>query len=292
VCRLFGMSGGRAPVAATFWLLAAPDSIERQSHREPDGTGLGVFDADGRSHVHRSARPAFRDEEFGREARTVRSRTFVSHIRFASTGAVELRNTHPFEQDGRLLAHNGVLEDLDRLNAELGDMLALVRGGTDSERFFALVTREIRRAGGDVGAGLATAARWAADNLALFALNVVLTTPDGLWALRYPDTHRLLVLDRRPGGHRARQAFHGRSSGARFEAHSDELAERPAVVVASEPLDDDPGWRDLEPGELLHVGPELALTSTIALADPPRHRLTLDDLRPSAAASQTAHLKG
>jgi predicted glutamine amidotransferase len=66
----------------------------------------------------------------------------VSHIRFASTGAVELRNTHPFEQDGRLLAHNGVLEDLDRLDAELGDDVALVRGDTDSERFFALVTRE------------------------------------------------------------------------------------------------------------------------------------------------------
>ena len=117
MCRLFGMSGGDEPVAATFWLLRAPDSLERQSHREPDGTGLGVFDDDGRAHVHRSARPAFRDEAFRREARTARSRTFIAHIRFASTGAVERRNTHPFEQDGRLLAHNGVIEDLDRLDA-------------------------------------------------------------------------------------------------------------------------------------------------------------------------------
>lgn len=292
MCRLFGMSGGRKPVAARFWLLAAPDSIERQSHREPDGTGLGVFDPAGRAHVHRSARPAFRDPEFRREALTVRSRTFVSHLRFASTGAVELRNTHPFEQDGRLLAHNGVLEDLDRLDAELGGDMALVRGDTDSERFFALVTRETRRAGGDPGAGLTAAARWAADNLALYALNVVLTTPDGLWALRYPDTHRLLVLERSPGGHRGREPFRGRGPVARFAAHCDELAHRPAVVVASEPLDDDPGWRDLAPGELLHAGPDLAVTSTIALREPPRHALTLEDLQPSAAASQTAHPKG
>jgi predicted glutamine amidotransferase len=291
VCRLFGLSGGREPVSATFWLLAAPDSLERQSHREPDGTGLGVFDAAGEPHVHRSARPAFRDEAFEREARAVHSRTFVAHIRFASTGAVELCNTHPFEQDGRLLAHNGVLEDLDRLDTELGDALELVRGDTDSERFFALVTREIRRAGGDPGAGLVTAARWAADNLALYALNIVLTTPEGLWALRYPDTHRLLVLERPPGGDRGRDPFHGRGAATSFEAHSEPLARRPAVVVASEPLDDDPGWRDLEPGELLHVGPDLTVKSTLALPEPPRHRLTLDDLRPSAAASQTAPMK-
>ena len=47
MCRLFGMTGGGEPVAASFWLLEAPDSLSVQSRREPDGTGLGVFDADG-----------------------------------------------------------------------------------------------------------------------------------------------------------------------------------------------------------------------------------------------------
>ncbi len=44
VCRLFGMSAGARRARATFWLLGAPDSLEAQSHREPDGTGLGWFD--------------------------------------------------------------------------------------------------------------------------------------------------------------------------------------------------------------------------------------------------------
>jgi predicted glutamine amidotransferase len=48
MCRLFGMSGGSRAVKATFWLLDAPDSLSEQSRREPDGTGLGSFDADGR----------------------------------------------------------------------------------------------------------------------------------------------------------------------------------------------------------------------------------------------------
>jgi hypothetical protein len=33
------------------------------------------------------------------------------------------------------------------------------------------------------------------------------------------------------------------------------------------------------------------VTSVVALPEPPRHPLALDDLRPSAAASQTAHLE-
>ncbi len=42
------MSGGADPVQATFWLLQAPDSLAQQSRREPDGTGLGTFDPNGR----------------------------------------------------------------------------------------------------------------------------------------------------------------------------------------------------------------------------------------------------
>jgi predicted glutamine amidotransferase len=101
------MSAGNEPARATFWLLDAPDSLSVQSHREPDGTGLGWFDAQGAPHVSKQAHAAYSDRSFAREAREVSSTTFVAHIRFASTGALELRNTHPFKQNGRLFAHNG-----------------------------------------------------------------------------------------------------------------------------------------------------------------------------------------
>ena len=156
MCRLFAMSGGREPVHATFWLLEAPDSLSDQSHREADGTGLGYYDADGRPVVSKQALAAFKDRDFAREAKEVVSRTFVAHVRYASTGGLSERNTHPFEQDGRLFAHNGVVEGLDRLEAELGDDMSLVSGDTDSERLFALVTRETRRTG-DVGEGITAA---------------------------------------------------------------------------------------------------------------------------------------
>jgi glutamine amidotransferase len=51
-------------------------------------------------------------------------------------------------------------------------------------------------------------------------------------------------------------------------------------------MDEDPGWRALGSGELVHVAPTLKLGSTIALDRPPAHQLTLDDLEPHAAAAQ------
>ena len=51
MCRLFGLHAGRAPVSATFWLLDAPDSLAAQTHRNPDGAGIGVFAPDGSPHI-------------------------------------------------------------------------------------------------------------------------------------------------------------------------------------------------------------------------------------------------
>ncbi len=292
MCRLFGMSGGSEPVTAMFWLLQAPDSLSQQSRREPDGTGLGAFDAGGRPVVSKQPLAAFEDREFAQEAKSVSARTFVAHVRYASTGGLTPQNTHPFLQDGRLLAHNGVIGGLPALERELGDDLRLVGGQTDSERFFALITREIRRAGGDVAGGISTAARWVAAHLPVFALNFVLITPTDLWALRYPDTHDLFVLERDPGG-AAGGAAGGASAGGlrhasatRIRVSSDELARRPAVVVATERMDDDPGWRALRSGELLHVNGDLRVTTERALDAPPAHRLSLSDLGGRAAASQ------
>jgi predicted glutamine amidotransferase len=286
MCRLFGMTAGAHRTDAAFWLLEAPDSLSVQSRREPDGTGLGWFDERDRPQVEKAPIAAYEDRAFAEAARERRSRTFVAHVRYASTGALELRNTHPFEQEGRLFAHNGVIGDLPRLERELGDARGLVQGDTDSERFFALITRETAAAGGDVGAGIASAARWIAGALPVYALNLVLTTPDGLWALRYPETHELHVLERPAGGPRGDRHLEHASAAGTIRVRSAELASHPAVVVASERMDEDPGWRALRPGELLHAGPDLQVHSAVVLDGPPRHVLTLEDLDPRAAASQ------
>jgi predicted glutamine amidotransferase len=276
MCRLFGMSAGDEPARASFWLLDAPDSLAEQSHREPDGTGLGWFDGGGDPHISKQPIAAYGDKRFGRQAREVSSRTFVAHVRFASTGELTLHNTHPFEQQGRLFAHNGVIEDLPKLEAHLGEDMRLVKGETDSERLFALITREIDAHQGDVGAGIAAACSWVAESLPLLAINLVLTSADGLWALRYPQTHDLYVLERAAG----EPLEHASSLGSRVR--SQEGLARPLVVVASERMDSDPGWRMLDVGELVHIDGSLNVSSSRVIDSPPAHLLTLADLSSKA----------
>lgn len=286
MCRLFGMVTGARPARATFWLLDAPDSLTEQSHAQPDGTGLGWFDDDGIPWVDKAAIAAFEDTAFALEARELYAANFLAHIRFASTGGLRPENTHPFVQDGRMLAHNGVIEGLDRLEAELGEYRSRVGGDTDSERFFALVTKQIDAHDGDVGAGLTAAARWVAAELPLYSLNVIVASGDEQWALRYPETNPLYILERGAGGPGGSDELEHASATGRIHVRCGDLAQAPAVIFATEPMDNDPGWRNLEPGELVHVDETLRVSSQMVVDGPPRHRLRLGDLHRQAAESQ------
>lgn len=288
MCRLFGLHAGASPLSATFWLLDAPDSLAAQSHRNPDGAGIGVFGPDGALHVDKQPIAAWADTAFATEARTLTGTSFVAHVRHASTGALTVANTHPFAQDGRLFAHNGVVQGLARLDARLAERGAsgLVHGQTDSERVFALITADIADHRGDVRAGLTAAIGWVAANLPVYAVNLVLATASDLWALRYPATNELWLLPRPPGGSAGHHGLEGRTD--RIHARSSDLADRAGVVVASEPMDDDPAWHPIDSGELVHVGPDLTVEVSLPFPEPPAHPLTLADLQPREAASQTA----
>jgi predicted glutamine amidotransferase len=282
MCRLFGLHAGHSPVSATFWLLDAPDSLAEQSHRNPDGAGIGVFDPPHGPSMEKQPLAAWQDPEFARAARTLKGTTFLAHVRYASTGLRTVDNTHPFLQDGRLFAHNGVIEGLPELDQRLTELAAsdLVRGDTDSERVFALITAETRRHNGDILQGITAALTWIAEHLPVYSLNFVLTTGTELYALRYPDTNELYVLERDAAGR------HLDAKSTRIRAHSTDLAEAASVLIASEPMDDHPGWRLLAPGELIRVDAALAVTSSSPLPEAPRHQMSLADLNPTAAGSQ------
>jgi predicted glutamine amidotransferase len=283
MCRLFGLHAGTSVVTATFWLLDAPDNLSEQSRRNPDGSGLGVFDAEGKPHVHKDPIAAWQDAEFATEAHDLTGTTFIAHVRYATTGSHETVNTHPFLQDGRIFAHNGVVEGLDILDQRLDEVgtADLVLGQTDSERVFALITASIRAHGGDVTAGLVDAMTWLAANVPIYAVNFLLSTATDLWALRYPESHQLYVSDRRKLP--AQPRFHLRSN--RIRADSQNLQQRPSVVFATEPMDDAARWQLLEPGELVHVDAGLNISRDLVLPDPPRHLLRAEELSPEAQAS-------
>jgi predicted glutamine amidotransferase len=284
MCRLFGLHADKRVVTATFWLLDAPDNLAEQSRQNPDGTGLGVFEADGKPVLYKQPMAAWQDREFATEAHELSSTTFIAHIRYSSGAALELRNTHPFLQDDRIFAHNGVVNGLDAVDARLRELgvAELVQGETDSERIFALITACIRRHDGDVSAGIVDAVGWLAQTVPIFAVNMLLSTATDMWALRYPETHELYLLDRRDVDDRRL-----RMRSDRISAHSEHLTSDASVLFASEPMDDD-DWQLLAPGELVHVSADLQIDRRITFPDPPKHQLRHEDLTAQAAASQHA----
>jgi glutamine amidotransferase len=72
-----------------------------------------------------------------------------------------------------------------------------------------------------------------------------------------------------------------------MRVRSTDLASCDSVVLATERMDEHPGWRLLEPGELLRVPRTLRCSSIVPLTGEPVHRLTITQLDSRAAASQT-----
>src|ERR1039457_1036884 len=256
MCRLFGLTAGEQPVGATFWLLNAPDSLEVQSHRNADGSGIGFFDAAGNPVLDKRPEPADGDPDFLQEAKQATTATFVAHVRLATAGGRTAANTHPFAMHGRIMAHNGGFGDIGRLDEQLGSYRELVLGDTDSERYFALITQQIDARGGDVAAGMTAAARRIGSPPPVSSLNAIVAAPGELWALRFPG-------------------LHVRSSTS--SVHAPALQEFPTVVVVSEELDGEQGWRMLAEGELIHVRPDLTVSAAVVIPDPPAHLVPLGD---------------
>lgn len=275
MCRLFALHAGERDVAADFWLLDAPTSIARQSERNAHGYGMAALTAGRGMILIRNPVQASEDPAYRHVARRLDASEMLVHLRYASIGVVSLVNTHPFSQDGRFFAHNGVLGDLDRIESRLGPNRAMVMGDTDSERLFALITLAIRETGGDVRAGITAAVREMVAEYELYSLNFVLGEIGHIWAFRYPEHNPLHLHRRRQGGPSGVAPLDEADSAGTLRLHSDDGALAPLVVIASERISDEPGWEEIQPGELVHVGPDLAVDRETIVSGPPAHRMTL-----------------
>src|SRR5262245_39682583 len=252
MCRFLGITTGGPRVEARFWLLDAADSLSAQSHRMPDGAGIGWFSRGDEPVRDRAPLAAHDNTDFDVLARNVVSHTFVAHVRYSSGSRLGVHNTHPFDIRDRLFAHNGMIDGLDQIDSWLSPVdRAPIEGETDSERVFAYISAEIARIG-DTTSGLISAIRRIGEELPVYALNIILAEPRKLWALRYPDTNELWVLNPELGGFAGSRQLAPVAEPGRLELPGTQ-GSTPAYVVASERMDDDPDWRLLAPGELLII---------------------------------------
>jgi len=152
MCRMLGLAAAE-PVSAYDLLCEAPRSLRTLSREHADGWGVAHHDGDDWA-VDRSTACAAASDEYVDFARRA-ARLLIAHVRKATVGCTTLANTHPFERDGLVFAHNGtVTVDLEISKARR----AQITGETDSERLFAFVLTHVDAAG-DVERGVAAAVR-------------------------------------------------------------------------------------------------------------------------------------
>jgi glutamine amidotransferase len=223
VCQLLGICANR-PVDVEF-------SFREWRHRgdrNPHGYGFAHWE-DGQPKVVKAAsnlyasKPADTDQ-----VRAAHSEIFVAHVRYASVGAQDGANTHPFEADffGRSLvfAHNGTVAEVKRRG--LGRQPT---GETDSEHAFLWLLDRLPDPSSDVFSARLKAL--ADDVRRLGRFNFLLSDGMMLWA--YAD-NSLSFVERRPpyGGELVRLVDDGYSVSLATVKRPDERA----VLVATEPL--------------------------------------------------------
>ncbi|MBC9725984.1 ergothioneine biosynthesis protein EgtC [Streptomyces sp. TRM68367] len=192
-----------------------------------DGFGVGWYaEGDPAPARYRRAGPIWADQSFADLARVVRSRALLAAVRDATlAGADAEAAAAPFASGPWLFSHNGAVPGwpgslaplVPTLPAE--DVLSL-EARNDSAFVWALVLARLR-AGDDAGQALADMVPEVAAAAPGSRLNLLLTDGASITATAWGDTLWYLT---RPGG---------------------------GTVVASEPYDDDPHWREVPDRTLL-----------------------------------------
>lgn len=113
------------------------------------------------------------------------------------------------------------------------------------------------------------------DEYELYSLNFVLGEIGHIWAFRYPEHNPLHLQRRRPGGPSGESALDEADAAGTLRMRSDDGAVASLVVIASERISDEPGWEEIHPGELVHVGPDLGVDRERIVSAPPAHPMVL-----------------
>lgn len=142
MCRLLGYVT-RSPRALEEAVGAATlKQFTALSSLHSDGWGTAWCS---RGELHRVSAPGRADSDFRYAELTSQAvgTAGLVHLRWATDGlAVSEDNTHPFADDSMAVAHNGYISPVGEVEALLApEARAQLRGSTDSERYFRLITQ-------------------------------------------------------------------------------------------------------------------------------------------------------
>ncbi|QEH39125.1 Amidohydrolase EgtC [Aquisphaera giovannonii] len=250
MCRIVAYLG--PPLTLSRLLHDAPHGLTDQSRNARlmhdssvagDGWGVGWFGPDEGAGpgLLKSILPLWSDENGKTMPHAIASGSIVGHVRYAAPNVETcFTNTPLFVMDGLLWTVNGAIEPwpgpISRALRGLldSDHEADLRGSTDGEMLGALWRTNFRRAGGSDAAGAIRATlRQARDvvreHRGTIMINLLLVGRGRGVAVRYAESGEPNTLFTCKG--------EGRWQGG--------------TLVASEPLDDEPGWDEVGPQGLV-----------------------------------------
>ncbi len=257
MCRLFGFRSA-VPAAVHPALVTEKNSLLIQSREHKDGWGIAAYGVESQPLVAHGVGPAHSDPAFERVSSRVSSHTVLAHVRQASVGAVELRNSHPFLHGRWSFVHNGTLREFARHRPAVEALIcpalrANIRGTTDTERcFYLFLTRLAARYSLDRQVPVEGVARALAETMSLVAsitddgqgrsaMNFLVTDGEVMVATR---RNRTLFLSTGPR----------RNTVAGMPEHGTQVEQ---LIVASESLCGGPYWVPVDEEDVIGVDSRL-----------------------------------
>lgn len=241
-------------------------SHEREEPLNGDGFGVAWFvpQLSDEPAVFRSITPAWSNPSLRHLARVTRSACILAHVRAATPGLpVAEINTHPFSWRRFAFMHNGHVAGFQRIKRALiqrlsDDAFHLIQGTTDSEYVFALLADHLLREGDDGSAESLARALLAAVREVLGLVKEHGVEEPTYLNLALSDG-RCSVVSRFTDGPPEQAESLYLHTGRRYVCEGgtcrmiDPDEGGSAVLVSSEALSDDPGWRRIPANHLVLI---------------------------------------
>ena len=260
MCRLMAYKG--TPIIMDKLLYQPKNSLVNQSSNareieEPlngDGFGIGWYvpEVNNEPVTFVSVNPAWSNRNLRNLAPKIETGCMLAHVRAASVGEVSESNCHPFNYKNLLMAHNGGVEEFNKIKRRIreplnNEMYNWIKGQTDSEHIYAYLVNHLITKHKTIGVDEVVDAFehtfkylkkiMAEEGIAEEGyLNMALTNGLFIVATRYctdPEIEPLTLY------HSEGSRFVVENGETRMEAPADDDE---AVLIVSEKLTDDGNW--------------------------------------------------
>lgn len=195
MCRILAISGKidhqkSALILEKFQRLAEFGKVPGANKGHKDGWGIVAY-AKGKPFLYaRNYKDAFKDQKYSAAVEGLKDKKFdiiIGHLRKASVGSKNTKNSHPFVCGAFSFCQNGTVLDSKKIPLT-AKFKKIVKGNSDSEKLFAYILQclnekkktDVKTISKTINESL----RYIKKNFDYTAMNIVFSDGKSIWALR------------------------------------------------------------------------------------------------------------